>query len=79
MCLAIPGEVLAIERKDGLLEAEVQFGGVRRRICVECTPDVRPGDYVLAHAGFAIETIDEDEARRTLQDLWRLGQADEAP
>jgi hydrogenase expression/formation protein HypC len=79
MCLAIPGEVLGVERKDGLLEADVQFGGVRRRICVECTPEVRPGDYVLAHAGFAIQTIDEDEARRTLEELRRLGAADEVP
>jgi hydrogenase expression/formation protein HypC len=79
MCLAIPGEVLAIDRVDGLLEADVRFGGVRRRICVECTPDVRPGDYVLAHAGFAIQTIDEEEALRTLEELRRLGESDEAP
>jgi len=79
MCLAIPGEVLAIEQRDGMLEAEVRFGGVRRRICIECTPGVRPGDYVLAHAGFAIQAIDEEEARRTIEDLQRLGASDEAP
>jgi hydrogenase expression/formation protein HypC len=78
MCLAIPGEVLAIDRSGGLLEAEVRFGGVRRRICVECTPDVRPGDYVLAHAGFALQAIDEEEARRTLEELRQLGESDEA-
>lgn len=69
MCLAIPGEVLRIEEREGLLEADVRFGAVQRRICIECTPDVRPGDYVLAHAGFALQRVDEDEARLTLEML----------
>ena len=77
MCLAVPGEVLAIVERDGLREADVRFGGVRRRICIECTPDVRPGDYVLAHAGFALQRVDEEEARLTLEMLRQL--EDEAP
>ena len=79
MCLAIPGEVLSIDTRDGLLEADVRFGGIHRRICVECTPTVQPGDYVLAHAGFAIEQVDEQEAFRTLEILRELGVTDEAP
>ena len=79
MCLAIPGEVLSIIDRDGLLEADVRFGGVHRRICIECTPQVRPGDYVLAHAGFALQQVDEDEARLTLEILRQLGAESEAP
>ena len=72
MCLAIPGEILSVEERNGLLEAEVRFGGIERRICVECTPEVRPGDYVLAHAGFALQKVDEEEARLTIEMLREL-------
>jgi hydrogenase expression/formation protein HypC len=73
MCLAIPGEVLSIERNEDMLYADVRFGGVRRRVCLECTPDVRIGEYVLVHAGLAIQRVDEEEARRTLEYLRELG------
>ena len=79
MCLAIPGEVLSIAERDGMLEADVRFGGVHRRICIECTPDVRPGEYVLAHAGFALQRVDEDEARLTLETLRELEAENETP
>jgi hydrogenase expression/formation protein HypC len=79
MCLAIPGEVLRIAQRDGLLEADVRFGGVRRRICIECTPDVRPGDYVLAHAGFALQQVDEEEARQALEMLREMEAEPETP
>lgn len=79
MCLAIPGEVLSIVERDGLLEADVRFGGIHRRICIACTPEVKPGDYVLAHAGFALQRIDETEARDTLEMLGELEAEREAP
>jgi hydrogenase expression/formation protein HypC len=79
MCLAIPGEVLRTYESDGLLEADVRFGGVHRRICIECTPGVQPGEYVLAHAGFALQRVDEDEARVTLEMLRELESESEAP
>ena len=79
MCLAIPGEVLSIAERDGMLEADVRFGGVHRRICIECTPDVRPGEYVLAHAGFALQRVDEEEARLTLEMLRELEAENETP
>lgn len=66
MCLAVPTKILEIEGQ----EAEAEIGGVRRRISVALTPEVRPGDYVLVHAGFAISILDEDEARESL-DLFR--------
>ena len=72
MCLAIPGRI--VERSaEGL--AKVDFGGVRRTVSVAFTPEATEGDWVLVHVGFALSTIDEDEARATL-DL--LGEAIEA-
>jgi hydrogenase expression/formation protein HypC len=72
MCLAIPGEILRTYSSDGVLEADVRFGAIHRRICIDCTPDVRPGDYILAHAGFALQQVDEEEARITLEILREL-------
>ncbi len=63
MCLAIPAVVKEI---DGDL-AKVDFGGVRRRVGVALVPDVKLGDYVLVHAGFAIQIVDVEEAERTLE------------
>jgi hydrogenase expression/formation protein HypC len=48
-------------------EAEVELGGVRRHISVMLTPEVRVGQYVLLHAGFAINVLDEQEAQETLR------------
>lgn len=62
MCLAVPTRILEVEG----LQADAEIGGVRRRISVALTPEVRPGDYVLVHAGFAISILDEDEARESL-------------
>lgn len=68
MCLAIPGRIVEItETEDELLRsARVDFSGVVKTVSLACTPQARPGDYVLVHAGIALETIDEEEARRTL-------------
>ncbi len=54
MCLAIPGKVLKIEEADNVLMAKANFGGIVKQICLQCTPDVQPGDYVLVHVGFAL-------------------------
>lgn len=67
MCLAIPGQVEEIFKHDGLRMAKVSFGGIRKSVCLEYTPEVSPGNYVLVHVGFAISVINEEEARRTYQ------------
>ena len=66
MCLAIPALVKSI---DGL-EAEVEIGGISRRASIMLTPEARVGDYVLLHTGYAINIVDDDEARSTL-DMFR--------
>jgi len=66
MCLGIPGRV---EQIDGT-EAKVRFGGLLRKASLDLLgEDVSVGDYVIVHAGFALERIDEEEAEKTLQML----------
>ena len=71
MCLAIPALVKSIE---GYL-AEVDIDGVTRQVSIQLTPDVKVGDYVLLHTGYAINVIDEVEAEETLKILKELSQA----
>jgi hydrogenase expression/formation protein HypC len=63
MCLAIPVKVIKIKGK----LAEVDMAGVKRDADIRFLEDVKPGDYVLVHAGFAIEKIDEKQAKETLK------------
>ena len=62
MCLAVPMKVLQIRDKKGV----VQIGGVKREIGLQLLKDVQEGDYVIVHAGFAIQRLDENEALETL-------------
>jgi hydrogenase expression/formation protein HypC len=73
MCLAIPGMIKSIQETD-LSErlAQVEFGGVVREISLACLPEAKIGDYVIAHAGVALQTIDEDEATKIILDLEQL-------
>lgn len=72
MCLAVPAEVKSI---DGVM-ATVDFGGVTRTANVSLV-DAKVGDFVIVHAGYAIEILDREEAEKTLE-LFRelLGQED---
>ncbi len=73
MCLAVPGIVVSIESEDELLRAgRVSFGGVEKEVNLACVPEAAVGDYVLVHAGFALQRIDEEEARAIFQEIDRL-------
>ena len=63
MCLAVPVRVLQI---DGI-KASVELGGLVRQASIMLVPDTQVGDYVLLHAGFAIQKLDEREAEETLR------------
>ena len=63
MCLAIPALIKSIEDR----EADAEIGGVRRRVSICLTPDVKVGDYVLLHTGYAINVIDKEGAEETLK------------
>ena len=65
MCLGVPMQVKTITNEMAVCEID----GVRRDASLMMIDDVEVGDYVLIHAGFAIEKIDEEEARLTLQAL----------
>jgi hydrogenase expression/formation protein HypC len=69
MCVAIPAKVKSIH---GSI-ADVEVGGVSRKVSVQLTPEVQKDDYVLVHAGFAIHIIDEQEAQETLKLFEELG------
>jgi len=73
MCLGIPGKVTEIRDEAGLAMGRVDFGGVRKDTCLAYLPEVRVGDYVIVHVGFAISHVDEAEALRTLEMLDRMG------
>jgi len=66
MCWAIPLKIIEVDGDVG----KVDVGGAVREVGLQFLDDPKPGDYVLVHAGFAIQKLDEDEAHRTLS-LWR--------
>jgi hydrogenase expression/formation protein HypC len=73
MCLAVPVRVVSIEGN----EAEVEIGGVKRRVSIMLTPEANVGDYVLLHTGYAINIINEAEAQETLKILEEMASLDE--
>lgn len=78
MCLGIPGRIIDIRDDSGLAMGTVDFGGVRREVCLAyVTGEVKPEDYVVVHVGFAISRVDEAEAKRTFEVLREMSQLDE--
>ena len=73
MCLAVPGRILRRYERELAPMAEVDFGGVRKEVCLQYIPDAALGDYVIVHVGFAIQRLDEASALRTLADFENLG------
>jgi hydrogenase expression/formation protein HypC len=79
MCLGVPGEVVAIgEERAGLLMGKVSFGGIVREVCLAYTPDVKVGQYVLVHVGFALSQLDEKEAQELFSYLEQIDALEEA-
>ena len=73
MCLAIPGKVLSDEENNGRRVGRIQFGGIVRSVRLDFVPEVRVGEYVMVHVGFAISRVDEKEAQRTYELLREMG------
>jgi hydrogenase expression/formation protein HypC len=76
MCLAVPAEVVEIRENELAL---IDIGGARKEISLMLVDGAEVGDFVLVHAGFAIEKIDENEALKTMEILEQMGQLDEIP
>lgn len=70
MCLALPARVVSLEEGDA---AMISLEGVKKRISLALVEDVRPGDYVLVHVGFALHKVSEEEAARTLEMMTEAG------
>jgi hydrogenase expression/formation protein HypC len=78
MCLAVPGKVLSIEGDEPITRrGRVDFGGIVKEISLAYTPEARVGDYVVVHVGFAISTLDESEAMKTLEYLKEISELSE--
>ena len=78
MCLAVPGKVISIDKNNtDLIMAKVNFSGVIKDICVQWVPEVKEGDYVLAHVGMALNILDEEEALETIELIRELGEFQE--
>jgi hydrogenase expression/formation protein HypC len=70
MCLAIPGKVISIAGDDPVFRmGKVDFGGVIKEINLCYVPEVKLGDYVIIHVGFALNIIDEEEAQKVFEYL----------
>ena len=78
MCLGIPGRILDVRGEGPMTTGTVDFGGVRREVCLAYVADeVEPGDYAIVHVGFAITLVDEEEAIRTFEALREMSELDE--
>jgi hydrogenase expression/formation protein HypC len=78
MCLAIPGKVESIRGDDSLSRTgKVNFGGILKEVSLAYVPEVKVGDYVIVHVGFALSRLDEDEAHKVfdyLKEMEDLGE-----
>ncbi|MDP3143460.1 MAG: HypC/HybG/HupF family hydrogenase formation chaperone [Candidatus Omnitrophota bacterium] len=63
MCLAIPMKVVSLEKEF----ATVEVTGVKRKVNIQMLPNIKPKDYIIVHAGFAIQKVDEKQAKETLR------------
>jgi hydrogenase expression/formation protein HypC len=65
MCLAIPMKLVSIKGNKGIVE----LSGVKKEISLNLLENIKIGDYLIIHAGFAIEKLNETEAKKTLE-IW---------
>ncbi len=74
MCLGVPGKVTVIdENSTGMKMGRVDFGGISKEVCLAYVPEVKPGDYVIVHVGFAISIVDEEQAQAVFEFLRESG------
>jgi len=78
MCLAIPGKVTSISGDDPLMRSgKVDFGGVLKEVSLAYVPEVKVGDYVIVHVGFALSRVDEAEAKQVFEYLREMQELSE--
>jgi hydrogenase expression/formation protein HypC len=73
MCLAVPGKIVSIVGDDPLTRmGRVSFGGIVKEVSLAYVPEAKVGEYVIVHVGFAISTLDEQEAQQTFEYLRQM-------
>lgn len=78
MCLAVPGRIESVSGNDPLLRTgRVNFGGILKEVNLAYVPEAKVGDYVIVHVGFAISTLDEQEAQRVFEYLREMDELKE--
>ena len=77
MCLGVPGRIEDVWEANGTRMATVDFGGVRKEVCLAYVPEVTVGDYTIVHVGFALTKLDEKSALETLELFRSVGLLDE--
>ncbi|MFA6438929.1 MAG: HypC/HybG/HupF family hydrogenase formation chaperone [Bacteriovoracaceae bacterium] len=75
MCLAIPGRIESIEAGSDPKMAKVDFGGIKKNVCLDFLPEASLNDYVLVHVGVALTKVDEKEALETIELFKQMGDA----
>jgi hydrogenase expression/formation protein HypC len=80
MCLGVPGKILEMTPSPlGMTMGKVSFGGVAKEVCLAYVPEAQVGDYVIVHAGFALNRLNEEEAAEVfavLQEMDEEGAGD---
>ena len=71
MCLGVPGRILDVQ-EGPLRLGRVAFGPTVKEVSLACTPEAQPGQWVVVHAGLALECLNEEEARLMLESLAEL-------
>ncbi len=70
MCLAVPGKIISIDESNPELKmAKVNFGGIIKDACIQWLDDAEVNNYVIVHAGFALNKVDTAEAEETIKML----------
>ena len=77
MCLGVPGRIVEKYESFGTPMGKVDFGGIRKEVCLAYVPDIEVGEYTIVHVGFAISQLDEQSAMETLDLLRQIGGLEE--
>ena len=77
MCLGVPGKIVETYEAHGTRMGKVDFGGIKKEICLAYVPEVEVGDYTIVHVGFAITRLDEESALETLKTFQEMGLLEE--
>jgi hydrogenase expression/formation protein HypC len=78
MCLAVPGKILNITEDEPMMRmGRVNFGGIIKQVNLAYVPEAAVGDYVIVHVGFAISTLDQQEADRVFEYLRQMDELQE--